>query len=95
MLAGLLEPLLDLPGVAEVRCTGLAAAVELDGDLLAAHPAAGQATVLAARRHGVISRLLRGVALQISPPLVVTEDELARIVDGIGAAVSATFSSLR
>ena len=95
VLAGLLEPLLDLPGVAEVRCTGLAAAVELDGDLLAAHPAAGQATVLAARQHGVISRLLRGVALQISPPLVVTEDELARIVDGIGAAVSATFSSLR
>ena len=95
MLKGLLEPLLDLPGVAEVRCTGLAAAVELDGDLLAAHPAAGPAAVIAARRHGVISRLLRGFALQISPPLVVTEDELARIVDGIGAAVSATFSSLR
>ena len=76
VLAGLLEPLLELPGVAEVRCTGLAAAVELDGDLLAAHPAAGPAAVLAARRHGVISRLLRGVALQISPPLVVTEDEL-------------------
>jgi adenosylmethionine-8-amino-7-oxononanoate aminotransferase len=95
VLAGLLEPLQELPGVAEVRCTGLAAAVELDGDLLAANPAAGAATVLAARRHGVISRLLRGVALQISPPLVVTEDELARIVDGIGAAVTATFSPLR
>ena len=36
----------------------------------------------------MISRLLRGVALQISPPLVVTEDELGRIVDGIGAAVT-------
>ena len=69
--------------------------MELDGDLLVAHPAAGQATVLAARQHGVISRLLRGVALQISPPLVVTENELERIVDGIGAAVSATFASLR
>src|SRR6476659_99046 len=95
VLAGMLEPLQELPGVAEVRCTGLAAAVELDSDLLAANPAAGPAAVLAARRHGVISRLLRGVALQISPPLVVTEDELARIVDGIGAALSATFSSLR
>ena len=91
----MLEPLQELPGVAEVRCTGLAAAVELDSALLAANPAAGPAAVLAARRHGVISRLLRGVALQISPPLVVTEDELARIVDGIGAAVTATFSSLR
>jgi adenosylmethionine-8-amino-7-oxononanoate aminotransferase len=95
VLTGLLEPLLDLPAVAAVRCTGLAAAVELDGDLLAAHQTAGPATVLAARRHGVISRLLRGYALQISPPLVVTEDELERIVDGIGAAVTETFSPLR
>ena len=46
----LLEPLLELPGVAEVRCTGLAAAVELDGDLLAAHPTAGAAAVT--RRDG-------------------------------------------
>ena len=95
VLTGLLQPLLDLPGVAAVRCTGLAAAVELDGDLLAAHPAAGPAAVAAARQHGVISRLLRGYAMQISPPLVVTEEELARIVDGIGAAVTETFSPLR
>jgi putrescine---pyruvate transaminase len=94
VLVGLLEPLLDLSAVAAVRCTGLAAAVELDGDLLAAHPSAGPATVLAARRHGIISRLLRGYALQISPPLVVTEDELERIVDGIAAAVTETFSPL-
>ena len=78
VLRELLEPLAELPGVAEVRCAGLAAGVELDGELLADNPAAGPAVVMAARRHGVISRLLRGVALQISPPLVVSEDELAR-----------------
>jgi adenosylmethionine-8-amino-7-oxononanoate aminotransferase len=50
--------------------------------------------VAAARRHGVITRLLRGVALQVSPPLVVSEDELAAIVSGIGAAVHETVASL-
>jgi adenosylmethionine-8-amino-7-oxononanoate aminotransferase len=35
----------------------------------------------------VITRVLRGVALQLSPPLVVTEDELAAIVDGIATGV--------
>ncbi len=62
--------------------------------LLARHPAAGVAVVVAARRHGVITRALRGVALQISPPLIVTEDELTAIVAGIGAAVDETVAAL-
>ena len=86
-LAQLIEPLRELTGVADVRSVGLAGAVELDGGLLADNPAAGAAVVLAARRRGVLTRLLRGVALQISPPFVVTEDELERIVDGIAAAL--------
>jgi adenosylmethionine-8-amino-7-oxononanoate aminotransferase len=87
LLGRLLEPLRELPGVADVRSVGLAGAVELDAALLAEHPTAGASVVLAARRHGILTRLLRGVALQISPPFVVTEDELARIVDAIGAAL--------
>jgi putrescine---pyruvate transaminase len=87
VLHELLEPLRDEKGVADVRSAGLAAAVELDADLLEANPGAPLAAVLAARRHGVLTRALRGVALQISPPLVVTEDELATIADGIGAGV--------
>ena len=94
LLRDLVAPLADLPGVVDVRSAGLAAAIELDGELVARHPAAGVAAVAAARRHGVISRALRGVALQISPPLVVTEDELARIVSGIGAAVEETVAAL-
>ncbi len=94
VLRGLLAPLLGFPGVAEVRSTGLAGAVEIDADLLAEHPSAGSAVVAAARRNGVVTRLLRGVALQISPPLVVTEPELAAMVNGIGEAVRETCTAL-
>jgi putrescine---pyruvate transaminase len=87
VLAGLLASVRDLPGVADVRNAGLAGGVELDAELLAEHPAAAAAVVIAARRHGVVTRVLRGIALQISPPFVVTEGELAEIVDGISAAL--------
>jgi len=87
VLSRLLAPLRDLPDVADVRSVGLAGAVELDAALLAEHPAAGAAVVLAARKHGVLTRLLRGVALQVSPPFVVTEDELAKVVDAIAASL--------
>jgi len=87
VLSRMLAPLGDLPGVGGVRSVGLAGAVELDAALLAEHPAAGAAVVLAARKHGVLTRLLRGVALQISPPFVVTEDELAKVVDAIAASL--------
>lgn len=94
VLRDLVAPLADLRGVADVRSAGLAAGIELDGDLLATHPTAGVAVVGAARRHGVLSRALRGVALQISPPLVVTEDELVAIVSGIAAALEETVATL-
>jgi len=87
VLRELLEPLRELEGVADVRSAGLAAAVELDARVLEANPAAPVAAVLAARRRGVLTRALRGVALQISPPLVVTEDELAAIVDAVAVGV--------
>ena len=87
VLGELLGRLRDLPGVADVRSVGLAGAVEIDSTLLTEHPAAGASVVLAARRHGVLSRLLRGVALQISPPFVVTESELETIIDGIAASL--------
>jgi putrescine---pyruvate transaminase len=87
VLAEMLAPLQDEEGVAEVRSAGLAAAVELDSSMLEADPAAPLAVTIAARRHGVLTRPLRGVALQISPPLVVTEDELATIAAAVTAGV--------
>jgi putrescine aminotransferase len=93
VLRDLLEPLRDEEGVADVRSAGLAAAVELDPGVLAANPAAPMAAVVAARGEGVLTRALRGVALQISPPFVVTEDELERIVDAVTAGVRAAVAS--
>ena len=56
---------------------------------------ARRAAVVAARRHGVLTRALRGIALQISPPFVVTEDELATIVEAVRAGVRAAVSATR
>jgi putrescine aminotransferase len=94
VLRELLEPLHGEPGVADVRAAGLAAAVELDESLLEANRGAPMVAVLAARQHGVLTRALRGVALQISPPLVVTEEELATIVSAVGAGVRAAVASV-
>lgn len=95
VLRGLLEPLRDEPGVAEVRVAGLAAGIELDPELLASSPGAPAAAVLAARRSGVLTRVLRGVALQISPPFVVTEAELEAIVEGVAAGLREAVASAR
>jgi adenosylmethionine-8-amino-7-oxononanoate aminotransferase len=42
----------------------------------------------------VLSRALRGIALQISPPLVVAEGELEAMVRGLGAAIEEAVSDL-
>jgi adenosylmethionine-8-amino-7-oxononanoate aminotransferase len=71
VLADALRPLADHPAVAEVRTgVGLLGAVEL------ADPSKLQAVIDAAYERGVLVRGIRGVALQVSPPFVITEDEL-------------------
>jgi adenosylmethionine-8-amino-7-oxononanoate aminotransferase len=45
--------------------------------------------VAGARRRGVITRLLRGAALQISPPFVITAAELHQIAEVLGASLDA------
>jgi adenosylmethionine-8-amino-7-oxononanoate aminotransferase len=44
--------------------------------------------VSAALRHGVATRVLRGHALQISPPFVISETEIDTMVDGLAAALA-------
>ena len=95
VLGDLVETLRGEEGVADVRSAGLAAAVELDADLVAANPTAPMAAVVAARGRGVLTRALRGVALQVSPPFVVSEDELATIVEGVRAGVRAALGATR
>lgn len=88
VLASAVAPLADLASVSAVRAgTGLLAAVELAPEVTA-DPTAGQRLVLAIRERGVITRLLRGVALQISPPFVITEAEIGRIAEVYGDALS-------
>src|SRR5712691_1442780 len=87
VLARALAPLAAHPAVSAVRSgIGLLAAVEIAEDVRAADPMTGQRLVRAIRERGVITRLLRGVALQVSPPFVVTEAELARIAEAFAGA---------
>jgi adenosylmethionine-8-amino-7-oxononanoate aminotransferase len=71
VLADALRPLVGHPAVAEVRTgVGLLGAVEL------ADPSKLQPVIDAAYERGVLVRGIRGVALQVSPPFVITEDEI-------------------
>jgi adenosylmethionine-8-amino-7-oxononanoate aminotransferase len=82
-----LEELLDHPLVAEVRVAGLTGAVELKEEVVKDGPAPVDRVVVSAREHGVLTRNLRGRALQISPPFVITEGELNEMTRGIRAAL--------
>jgi putrescine---pyruvate transaminase len=75
------------PLVGELRTIGLTAAVELAPEVLADDPGIVNRVVLAAREHGVLTRVLRGRALHVSPAFVITEAEIATLVDGFDAAL--------
>jgi adenosylmethionine-8-amino-7-oxononanoate aminotransferase len=90
VLARALAPLAGHDLAGEVRAgTGLLAAVEIAESARAADPGIGPRLVADIRERGVITRLLRGVALQISPPFVITEEEIARIAEVFTAAFDA------
>jgi putrescine---pyruvate transaminase len=78
-LAATVAALEDLPLVAATRCAGLLAAVELDAGARAADPGLADRVVAMARERGLLTRSLVGHSLQLSPPLVVGERELATI----------------
>jgi putrescine aminotransferase len=87
VLAAALADVASLAGVAEVRCVGLLGAIELEPDLLAARPTLADEVAVASRANGVLTRGLRGTALQLSPPFVSEPDELRAMVAGIASAV--------
>ncbi len=89
-LAGELAPLAHHELVSEVRTgAGLLAAVEISPAAREADPGLGARVVAAARSHGVITRLLRGTALQLSPPFVITAAELHQVASVLTAALDA------
>jgi adenosylmethionine-8-amino-7-oxononanoate aminotransferase len=82
-----LLPLREHPLVDEVRGgTGLMAAVALDPALLETDPALPVKAAKAIRPHGVFLRGL-GRELGISPPLIVTVEEIGLIAEGIRAGL--------
>jgi putrescine---pyruvate transaminase len=87
VLATAVDRLARAPLVGEIRHIGLTAAIALKPEVLEADAGAVDKVVAAALRHGVASRVLRGHAVHISPPFVITEDQIDRMVDGIGNAL--------
>lgn len=95
-LAGRLAPLRDHPQVAEVRQTGMIAAVELVADKASRRPypaveRRGLRVYLHGLAHGALLRPL-GNIVYFMPPYVVTETEIDHLVEvaraGIGRAVA-------
>ena len=87
LLATAIGSLLEAPLVGEVRTVGLTAAVELRAEVIAADPAILERVIVASRRHGVLTRGLRGVALHVSPAFVITAAEIDTLVAGFRAAL--------
>jgi adenosylmethionine-8-amino-7-oxononanoate aminotransferase len=83
-----LAPLAEHTLVGEVRTgAGLLAAVQLDPALVETDPSLAPRAALACREAGVITRALAGGGLQISPPLVITEEQLDELAAGIRAGL--------
>jgi putrescine---pyruvate transaminase len=74
-----LHALLRHPTVAEVRSVGLMGAVQLDSSYLQENGVGAAELVSACRDRGVLTRLLAGDALQITPPFVIEDAQLDQI----------------
>jgi adenosylmethionine-8-amino-7-oxononanoate aminotransferase len=77
------EVLSDLPEVSEIRAVGFAAAVQLDQAHIERDPDLPRLATAAALEHGVLVRMLSSFSFQISPPLIIDNEEIERIVQGI------------
>ena len=83
VLAGALSALTDHPLVEETRHVGLLGAVQLTHS----DPTLIKRVVTAARDHGVLTRTLPADSIQISPPFVISEEEILTITGAIRAAL--------
>jgi putrescine aminotransferase len=87
-LAAALRPLASHALVSEVRVAeGVLAAVQIDPAAIATDPALPARAIAAARRHGVMSRSLATGAIHVSPPLVITIEELGELAGGLRRAL--------
>jgi putrescine---pyruvate transaminase len=87
-LADALAPLEEHELISEVRRgVGVLAAVQLDPAAIAEDASLPARFSAAARAHGVLSRALGTGALQISPPLILSDAETKELVDGLAGAL--------
>jgi adenosylmethionine-8-amino-7-oxononanoate aminotransferase len=89
VIAKVMGELTDHPLVADVRTCGLLAGIEINADALLRAPDLAAALVEDARERGLLTRMLVGTTLQVSPPFVITESELRSIADTVRAALDA------
>jgi len=82
VLDAALRSLADAPLVTEIRTVGLTGAVELS-----VPPPVLEQVVAAAWKRGILTRVLRGKALHVSPPFVITEAEIGTLAVGFRAAL--------
>jgi putrescine aminotransferase len=89
-LTSALAPLAQHDLVDEIRSgAGVLAAVQLSRAALAEDPTLAARVVAGCRANGILTRGLATGALQISPALVVGDEELTELVTGIGSALDA------
>ena len=95
-LTAALVPLRSHDWVVDVRSGGgLLGAVTIDPEVLAADPTVMPRVIGSMREHGVLTRGLADGSIQVSPPFVVTREELGRIADAIDAGLTAAGSTRR
>ena len=87
-LAEVLGPLASHELISEVRAgVGVVAAVQIDPAAYAADPGLLARVVPACRKNGIMTRTLATGAIQVSPPLSLSDDEVEELASGIGAAL--------
>jgi putrescine---pyruvate transaminase len=87
-LADTLRPLADHELVTEVRVAeGVLAAVQIDPARIAEDATLPARAVAAARSTGVMTRSLATGAIHVSPPLVITTEELGELAGGLRKAL--------
>ena len=91
--AAVRESFADSPLAHDVRAVGLLAAVELPPAVLAIEPRLPDLIEAHARRLGLITRGLRGCALQLSPSFVTSPDDLREMTRRLRGAFDAALES--
>jgi len=85
-----LEPLLDHPMVSSIRGgVGALAAVQIDERAIADDQSLPFRAATASRDAGMMTRVLAGGGLQVSPPFIITREQLGELAAGLRAGLDA------